>query len=216
MHFSTSVTAVALTGLLGFASSQTYYNVNPDDIDQGTKNTWCSDQVAACVNLCNDQSGVDPSKNECDTDTLQFSCICSDNTTPNATQYSQTIPYFLCTYQVQNCVDNCGSSYPQCAQQCRTGKTCGASDPKRHNVTSTATATTSSATSRKTGSKSNGDDDVAFDSSDPDSPSSTDDSDSSAGAKKNAAIRLSAISGGATAATVMVLSVLCGAFVLQL
>ncbi|KAF3922646.1 hypothetical protein ABW21_db0201612 [Orbilia brochopaga] len=207
MHFSRSAAVVALTGLLGFASSQTYYNVNPDDIDQGTKNTWCSDQVAACVNLCNDQSGVDPSKNECDTDTLQFSCICSDNTTPNATQYSQTIPYFLCTYQVQACVDNCGS---------RTGRTCGASDPTRHNVTVTATSTTSSGAARKTGTNSNGDD-VAFDATgSSDSASETGGSSDSASASKNAASRLSSISGGATAATIMVLSALCGAFVLQL
>ncbi|KAJ6259827.1 hypothetical protein Dda_5469 [Drechslerella dactyloides] len=218
MHFSASVAAVALTSLLSVVSAQSYYNVNPDDIDQGTKNTWCSNQVAACPNLCNDQGSVDPSKNECDTDTLQFSCICSDNTVPNATQYSQTIPYFLCTYQVQNCVDNCGSSYPQCAQQCVLGKTCGASDPKRSNVTVTATPTSTGAGSRKTGSGSNSNgDDVAFDgTSTGDDASTTGGSDNSAAGAKNAGNRLSSIYGGASAATVMLLSVLCGAFVLQL
>ncbi|EWC44589.1 hypothetical protein DRE_06670 [Drechslerella stenobrocha 248] len=208
MYFSTSIAAVALTSLLSVVSAQTYYSVNPDDIDQGTKDTWCSNQVAACGALCLDQSSGEATVNSCDTETLVFSCLCADNKVPNATEYSQTIPYFLCTHSVQTCVNNCGLG------------PCGATNPTRKNATSTATTATKTAGSRQTGT--NGDD-APFDAATTGTdgrPINSDDDDAangaSTGSQKNGASALSSVPLNASAFTIMILSALCGAFVLQL
>lgn len=225
MYFSTSVVAVALTSLLSVVSAQTYYPVNPEDIDLGTKTIWCGNQVSSCSLLCLDQESGGGFTNDCDPDTLQFQCICADNTVPNATQYSQTIPYFLCTYQVQNCVDNCGQYDANCPQLCVSGKTCGATNPKRVTSSLTTDAATKTATSKSpTGTA--GDDDTAFDAQPTSDNSETtsatqDDAPAETGTggqtrTPNAGHRVSSVPVGAYAASVMLLSVLCGAFVFQL
>lgn len=227
MYFSTTV-AVALTSLLTVVSAQTYYPVNPDDIDMGTKNTWCSNQMASCGLLCLDQKSGGGFTNDCDPTTLQFQCICADNTVPNATEYSQTIPYFLCTYQIQNCIQNCGQYDPTCAENCAGGRTCGASNPKRVTSTGTDKAAATKTVNTAKPSGSNGDD-AAFDASPTDSsdasttgsagdddpaPSGQDSSSAKQTGTPNASNRLS-VYGGAYAFSVILLSTLCGAFVFQ-
>lgn len=221
MYFSVSV-AVALTSFLGAVSAQTYYPVNPDDIDLGTKQTWCLNQISSCGLLCLDQKSGSGFVNDCDTDTLQYQCICADNTVPNATEYSQTIPYFLCTYQVQNCVQNCGQFDPTCAETCRTGRVCGATNPTRVTSTKGGSDKTTSAPSATGTSNNNNGDDVAFDATttgkggasktgaaQDDDPAETG---ISGGDKPNAAIKL----GSGYTFSVMILSILCGAFISQL
>ncbi|EPS40777.1 hypothetical protein H072_5327 [Dactylellina haptotyla CBS 200.50] len=225
MYFPTAV--VAFTSLLSVVSAQTYYPANPDEIDLGTKQTWCSNQVSSCTLLCLDQQSGGGFTNECDPETLQYQCICADNTSPNATEYSQTIPYFICTYQVQNCVQNCGQYDPNCAEVCATGRVCGASNPTRGKTsTGSNAATKTSAGNQPTAS--NGDD-VAFDAATTgsgasqtgasgDDPAATDGSSSTTdkSSTPNAGNKLSSVSGGVYASSVMILSVLCGAFVFQL
>lgn len=222
MFFPVSA-VVALASLLSAVSAQTYYSANPEDIDLGTKQTWCSNQISSCSLLCLDQKSGGGFTNDCDPDTLVFQCICADNTVPNATEYTQTIPYFLCTYSVENCVQNCGQYDPTCAQNCRTNRVCGASNPTR--VTSTGTSGVSKTTTSARPSGTNGGDDVAFDatpsansedasntsSADDDAPAQT----GSSGNTPNAGNRLVSVSGSGYALSVMILSVLCGAFVFQ-
>lgn len=224
MYFSAAA-VVVLTSLLGSVSAQTYYSPNPDDIDLGTKQTWCSNQISACGLLCLDQKSGGGFTNDCDPETLQFQCICADNTVPNATEYTQTIPYFLCTYTVENCVQNCGQYDPTCAENCRTGRVCGATNPSR--VTSTKSGSSPATTSAASAPSASNGDDVAFDatatskksgaqkttgSSDDDAPAETGSSDQSS--TPNAGNRLSMVSGGAF--SVMILSLLCGSFVFML
>jgi len=221
--FSTSILAVALTTLLS-VNAQTYYATNPSDLDLGTKQIWCSNQMSSCTLLCLDQMSGGGFTNDCDPETLSFNCICADNTVPNATEYSQTIPYFLCSYSIENCVQNCGQYDPTCAQLCKTGKTCGATNPTRVK-SSSGSATTSTKKSTKTGAA--GDDDQAFDAEPtPESGSTTgvtgDDSPAETGSGSeetntpNAGNRLGSVAGSAMAFSVMILSVACGAFVFQL
>ncbi|KAK6357347.1 hypothetical protein TWF718_001660 [Orbilia javanica] len=223
MYFSASV-VVALTSLLSAVSAQTYYPVNPEDIDLGTKQTWCLNQISSCGLLCLDQKSGSGFVNDCDVETLQYQCICADNTVPNATEYSQTIPYFLCTYQVQNCIQNCGQFDPTCAENCRTGRICGASNPTRVTTTSGGASEKTTSAPAATGTSGGDDgDDVAFDATstgksaskttgaadDDDAPAETGGSNSD---KPNSAIRL----GSGYTFSIMILSILCGAFVSQL
>jgi len=209
---------------MGVASAQSvYYPVNTDDLDLAVKQVWCSNQISACTLLCLDQMSGGGFTNDCDPETLAYTCICADNTVPNTTEYSQTIPYFLCSYQVENCIQNCGIGAPNCAQKCKTDKVCGASNPTR--VTSTKGSATT--TKKPTGTTAPGDDE-AFDDAEPTSDaqtSATDDdapaetgseSEPSKTAKPNAGNRLSSATGGAFGLSVMMLSFICGALIFQL
>ncbi|KAF3179070.1 hypothetical protein TWF788_007154 [Orbilia oligospora] len=224
MYFSTSV-VVALASLLSAVSAQTYYPVDPEEIDLGTKQTWCLNQISSCGLLCLDQKSGSGFVNDCDVETLQYQCICADNTVPNATEYSQTIPYFLCTYQVQNCIQNCGQFDPTCAENCRTGRFCGASNPTR--ATSTASGsdkTTSAPEPSRTSSDDDGDDDAAYDAKTTDKsaskttgPADDDDAPAETGGSKKEDKPSSAIKiGSSYTFSIMLLSILCGAFVSQL
>ena len=71
-------------------------------------------------------------------DSLSFSCVCSNGQTPNTANYSQTIPYYECTAAGTQCVNACPNGDTACQTSCRTAHPCGATNPKRVNVTSTS------------------------------------------------------------------------------
>ncbi|KAK2758691.1 hypothetical protein FQN54_003381 [Arachnomyces sp. PD_36] len=145
-------TLLALASVASFATSQT---VDPETVDEGTKAQWCLAQQTSCPLLClqmDDTTSV-PKHNDCDDETLVFSCVCSNNKEPNATEYSQTIPYFLCTESNNVCVENCDGD-TTCQTSCREDNPCGAQDPPRVNTT---TAPTGSATGSATATGSGGD-----------------------------------------------------------
>lgn len=87
--------------------------------------------------------------------TLVYSCVCSNGISPNVSEYSQTMPYYICTENNNRCVNNCASGNNQCASDCRTKNLCGAQNPTRVNTTTTASSTSASATSSSTGSNFN-------------------------------------------------------------
>jgi len=132
-------------------SVSVYPAVDPDKIPVATRYAWCNSQLAACPPLClNQESGAPQDNgNQCDPDDLTYTCICQDGKSPNATQYSETMPYYICTQQVINCVNNCGSDN-LCGEACKSNKHCGASNPLKPNKTSShgssPTATSDSST----------------------------------------------------------------------
>ncbi|KAI9367469.1 hypothetical protein BJX61DRAFT_303408 [Aspergillus egyptiacus] len=116
--------------------------IDPQDIDEGIREQWCIDQTASCPLLCFQMhAGENPVSNSCDKDTLQYSCVCGNNQSPNASEYSQTIPYYLCTERNNRCVAACAQGDSSCQTECRTSNPCGAQNPKKINVTSTAATT---------------------------------------------------------------------------
>lgn len=78
--------------------------------------------------------------------TLTYGCLCSDNTTPNASEYSLTLPYFTCTQWVTNCVTACNSN-STCQSSCQQDHPCGATNPTRYNTTASASSSAASSTS---------------------------------------------------------------------
>jgi hypothetical protein len=140
---------LASAGLIGLSAAQVYPPTNPDDIDINIRDLWCVNQQQACPALCEDQEQVGATVNDCDPETLSFECLCENNTTPNMTEYSLTIPYQLCKQSITDCVANCGNGEAVCSNLCFTGKKCGASDPTLHNSTTTTSAPTPSKTSNK-------------------------------------------------------------------
>ncbi|KAI9668884.1 MAG: hypothetical protein M1831_000954 [Alyxoria varia] len=122
-------TLVAFFSLIAIAFAQTFDASNVDDT---TKEFWCNSQ-------------------ECDPDTLDYECVCTNGRSPNSTEYSLTIPYFECQERNTACVRNCGQSELQCQDDCNTQNPCGARKPRRNNRTTTASASSTTSTSSPTG-----------------------------------------------------------------
>jgi len=137
-----SVTLVALaSGLFTMVSAQNYPVITADDVIPSIREVWCQQQLGICPNLCQDQAHVDPEFNNCYPDDLSYECVCLDGSRPNLTEYSLTIPYNLCQQSKQACADNCGNNQA-CVTSCFTVKECGASSPRRVNITTTTSTAT--------------------------------------------------------------------------
>lgn len=82
-------------------------------------------------------------------ETLTYECLCGNNQRPNISEYSLTMPYYLCQEWGNQCVKKCNDN--ACASNCREQHPCGATDPKQYNITS-STSGTSDPTASQTGS----------------------------------------------------------------
>ncbi|GAB7347419.1 hypothetical protein MBLNU459_g4341t1 [Dothideomycetes sp. NU459] len=139
-YYASLLFTAAITSL---ASAQSTYYVDPNSVDLTTRESWCNSQTSACPLICLQTSAnsADTDANTCDANSLTYSCVCGNGISPNASEYSQTLPYFICTQWGNNCVANC-SSDNACASNCRANHPCGAQNPVRVN-TSTMTSTMS-------------------------------------------------------------------------
>ncbi|KAL2287893.1 hypothetical protein FJTKL_04680 [Diaporthe vaccinii] len=143
--FRTAFLAVA-TALV--ATVQADYRIEPSSVPLSTRKSWCQSEISTCPSICRDQSDTGAQVNTCDPDTLTYGCLCGDNTQPNVSEYSLTLPYFVCTEWGNQCVKGCGLD-SSCASACRQDHPCGASNPSTANETS-ATATSTSQTASST------------------------------------------------------------------
>ena len=146
--------------------------IDPDTVQESTRDYWCQQQKSVCPQICLQQPGVSSMNtvsNECDAvspprasqsyqssdlilllqDTLQATCICDNNMSPNLTEFTQTLPYNICQQWGTNCVKACGQGENACADSCRADHPCGAQDPFKGNATMTSSS--HSPTSKPTG-----------------------------------------------------------------
>jgi len=144
--------AIAVIALLVSAQAQVQYTIDPNSVPLATRQKWCDSQQASCPLLCLQLPGSSSTTaaNTCDATSLQYTCVCGNGQSPNATEFSQTLPYYICQEWGQQCVANCGNNNA-CQASCTQDHPCGAQDPTRVNVTTTsstmsATATGSAAT----------------------------------------------------------------------
>ncbi|KAG9229540.1 hypothetical protein BJ875DRAFT_192451 [Amylocarpus encephaloides] len=142
----TNVAVLATALFYMSANAQVQYQIDPDSVTLPIRNGWCDSQKATCPLLCKQLPGASSttSSNTCDAATLTYSCVCGNGLSPNATEYSQTLPYFICTQYGQQCVAACGADNT-CASHCRANNPCGAQNPERVN-TSTITTMASTTT----------------------------------------------------------------------
>jgi len=156
MHFFNTFVFLFFAGLVSFTLAQ---SIDPNSVDEATKEKWCQDQQSSCPLLCLQLPGTSktPKSNFCTPSTLTFTCVCSNGQSPNASQYSQTIPYYECTQAATDCVNNCAQGDSSCQSACRSDHPCGAQDPVRVNTStiSSMTATTTGAASDSTATGSN-------------------------------------------------------------
>lgn len=136
------------------ASAQ--YSIDPETVPEATRDIWCSNQQNACPLICLQTSAnsSDTVANDCDPATLDYSCICENNLSPNASEFSQTIPYYVCTEWGTQCIAGCGGN-TDCEFNCRALHPCGAQNPTRVNITTTSSSATGSQTATNGGEATN-------------------------------------------------------------
>lgn len=100
---------------------------DPSDVSGSEKRQWCKQQVASCENLCVD-AGEAVEANTCRISSLHWTCTCTNGVKPNVSEYRQTIPYFICRTNLDNCIKNCESS-ADCANGCNERYVCSTPDP---------------------------------------------------------------------------------------
>ncbi|KAF4446011.1 cdp-alcohol phosphatidyltransferase protein [Fusarium austroafricanum] len=115
------------------------YVIDPNSVPLSQRRVWCQNEIETCPMICGQFSKGDTKVNTCDPKTLTYGCVCGDGKQPNVSEYSLTLPFYVCQEWGNQCVQDCkGSS--SCASDCRQNHPCGASNPKKYNTTSTATA----------------------------------------------------------------------------
>jgi len=151
LKLSTAVLATALFSLS--VRSQISYYIDPDSVPISTRTQWCSSQLTSCPLLCLQLPGESSTTeaNDCNAQDLTFDCICGNGQSPNASEYSQTLPYFICTEYGNQCVAGCDGN-TDCQSACRDDHPCGAQNPTRVNTTtSSSMASTTLAAGSSTG-----------------------------------------------------------------
>jgi len=134
-----SVATLAVILLSLKVHSQAVYSIDPNSVDISIRNSWCQSQVNSCPLLCLQLPGESSTTaaNDCDATDLTYDCVCGNGQSPNASEFSQTLPYFICTEYGTQCVANCGGD-TTCQSNCRSQHPCGAQNPTRVNVTTTS------------------------------------------------------------------------------
>ncbi|KAK6437607.1 hypothetical protein LTR95_006186, partial [Oleoguttula sp. CCFEE 5521] len=105
MYTSATLLAVAAFATSAFAQSTenttgTSLTINTGSVDSVVRQSWCLAQTNSCPILCGGQA----SPNTCDPTTLQYSCTCTNGNMPNISNYDQTVPSFICTEYIKECV----------------------------------------------------------------------------------------------------------------
>jgi len=152
MHSSILALGTAAFAALSAAqgtSQQNYpYTIDPNSVSEADREFWCQQNEAQCPLICLQQPGVtsmSTTENSCDSDALTYSCVCENGIVPNITQYSQTLPFFICQAWGNNCVANCNGDNT-CGSKCRADHPCGAQTPYLGNASLSSSMATASQT----------------------------------------------------------------------
>ncbi|KAL1968486.1 hypothetical protein VTN77DRAFT_1696 [Rasamsonia byssochlamydoides] len=116
-------------------------------VPENTRSAWCQAQRNTCPQIC----GGAASPNECDPDTLNFSCTCINGTVPDVALYTNTIPFFVCQANYAQCINNHPNDL-QGQEQCKANAQCGtlnatAIDDSASTTSAAAASTTTAPTS---------------------------------------------------------------------
>ncbi|KAI0409778.1 hypothetical protein F4802DRAFT_1212 [Xylaria palmicola] len=172
------------TFLVSSVHAQTQYHVEPTSVPLSTRDNWCQQEKSSCPLICNQLAPGGYQVNECDPMALTYGCVCNGGSSPNLSEYSLTLPFFICQEWGNQCVTGCAGN-SACASDCRQNHPCGALNPTRVNETTSSSSTpteTGAAATSSAGQIFDGLGDNGDDGSDSDS-----DSDSGSNKPKNAA-----------------------------
>ncbi|CZT19431.1 uncharacterized protein RCC_05282 [Ramularia collo-cygni] len=141
-----AVVSLATALLTTSVAAQDQYRINPESVSESLRTFWCDQQLAQCPLICSqtvESASLETNSNDCTASDLTYSCVCDNGFSPNVSEYSQTLPFFICQEWGTQCVANCGNGNTACQSSCTADHPCGAQNPTRQN-TSTLTSTMSS------------------------------------------------------------------------
>ncbi|KAK0733425.1 hypothetical protein B0T26DRAFT_669834 [Lasiosphaeria miniovina] len=143
-----NVVLATLSAFTAVASAQNLSaTIDPASVDSVTKGQWCNAQYQTCNILC----AQSPTKDDCITETLNYTCTCQDGKTPELEKYIQTIPTFECETAFARC--QAANAMDAIAQgKCKEIKNqCGTLDPAKATIASPSSSTTAAPTTSNTG-----------------------------------------------------------------
>ncbi|KAG5989369.1 hypothetical protein E4U43_004515 [Claviceps pusilla] len=132
-----SVAWAAAASLSAVASAD--YTIEPSSVPISTRRNWCTQEKSTCPLICQQTEPRTTLVNTCDPDTLQFGCLCGNNMQPNVSEYSLSLPYFVCQEWALQCQKACDTN--ACKSDCVQNHPCGAQNPQKLNTTSTVEPT---------------------------------------------------------------------------
>ncbi|OTB08684.1 hypothetical protein M426DRAFT_316694 [Hypoxylon sp. CI-4A] len=145
--FTTNFAVVALSALTlvsAQANSNSTFTIDPDTVEISDRVAWCQGQSDSCNTLCGTVIS-----NECSTDTLDFTCTCEGDNSPDMNIYQNTMPWFVCERLQGNCItetENNAAGQKNCTSTF--GDKCGSESVADHaGEGAVATTTTSSSAS---------------------------------------------------------------------
>ncbi|KAI8954894.1 hypothetical protein F4801DRAFT_411977 [Xylaria longipes] len=128
------------TLLLSSVKAQEQYYVEPSSVPLSLRDNWCQQEKSTCPIICQQLPPGGYQTNDCDPLALTYGCVCENGMSPNLSEYSLTLPFFICQEWGNQCVNNCNGD-AACASDCRQNHPCGALNPTRTNTTSSSTST---------------------------------------------------------------------------
>ena len=140
-----STIVLSLLATAGFSAAQEQYSIDPKSVAKSQREYWCQMAQTQCPLICLQQPGVTSQntiKNDCSPDNLSYSCVCDNNVAPNVTEYTQTMPFFICQEWGNQCRKKCNGDNT-CADKCTADHPCGATDPFKGNATKSASPSSS-------------------------------------------------------------------------
>ena len=66
-------------------------SIDPNSVSTALRSSWCLGQTNNCPKIC---GGAFP--NDCNRETLEWNCVCTDGSSPNISDYANTMPFYIC------------------------------------------------------------------------------------------------------------------------
>ncbi|KAJ5997705.1 hypothetical protein N7499_005898 [Penicillium canescens] len=145
MRSSVAFLSALATSVLAANSTDSYtfpegWNIGL--VDSSTRSAWCTGQRNACPDIC--QQGT--KLNSCDPATLKFSCVCSDDSSPDVSPYMQTIPFYVCENNYGQCI-TAHANDAEAQRACKkAASNCGSKNASEESTTSSSSTTAASTT----------------------------------------------------------------------
>ncbi|KAK3902879.1 hypothetical protein C8A05DRAFT_33380, partial [Staphylotrichum tortipilum] len=83
-----NILLAALSALTVATAQTTNFTINPGAVKPSIRSDWCNAEYNTCGKLC---SG-NPTANDCDVNTLEYVCTCSNGSAPGLQYYIQSMP----------------------------------------------------------------------------------------------------------------------------
>ncbi|CCF37065.1 hypothetical protein CH063_08487 [Colletotrichum higginsianum] len=147
----TSFAVLALSAITAVSAQRKIYtaaDINVGTVTINQKANWCVAERNTCKVLCQ----PNPTTNDCDSTTLEYSCICPNGSAPGLEYYEQTMPTFICNKAFEDCIAaNVGDRAGQtnCTESIRSQ--CGTVNAQADEASGTTTSASASATNTPTG-----------------------------------------------------------------